>query len=301
MVQEPALLDRCLKVLPRHAYPAIFRLFGAEIDPATVRFEDVALNVPEHRADDLLVVEASEPAERWALLLEVQTRPEPDLLRSWRYKVAAAEKVLECPVVLAVLYLERGSYATFPSREVIRGGPLQNVYEFVAVQLWEHAERISNGDLPQLAPLLLLAAAEKTEAVLEQERRLILDLPISSEQQRDLLAVATMVGTRYFSHETLRRIFREEMAMLKDAGFIQDWINEGEARGRAAGQEQGRAAGRAEGEMQGVRTALLRLLRARFGALTPDLEARLSELTVEQALELQDRAAVATSLAELGF
>lgn len=289
MAQDPAILDQCLKVLTRRAYPAVFRLFEAEIDPATVRFEDAALNVPEHHADNLMVIETPDPENRWALLLEIQSRPEPAKLHSWRYKAAGAEKVLDCPVLLAVLYLERGSYATFPNRELIRGGPLRNAYEFETVRLWEHADRIAGGDLPELAPVLLLASADKTEAVLQHERKLILNLAVSPEQRRDLLAVATMVGSRYFTGETLRRIFREEMAMLKDVDFIQEWIDEGEARGRV------------EGETRGIRTALIRLVRARFGTLTPDLEARLEELTAEQALELQDRAATAVSLAELGF
>ena len=72
MAQDPAILDRCLKVLTRRAYPAMFRLFGAVVDPAQVRFEDVALNLPEHRADDLMVVESPHPEERWALLLRIR-------------------------------------------------------------------------------------------------------------------------------------------------------------------------------------------------------------------------------------
>jgi predicted transposase YdaD len=280
-----ALLDRCLKVLTRRAYHAVFRLFREEVDPTQVRFENVALNLPEYRADDLLVVETSGPDERWALLLEVQSRPDPALLRSWRYKAAAAELVLKCDVVLAVLYLEQGDYATFPSSAVSRGRSLKNTFEFEAVRLWEHADRIADGELPELAPLLLLAVRKKTEAVLQHERKLILELPISPELRRDLLAVATMIGTRYFDGETLRRIFREEMAMLKEVGFIQEWIEEGEARG----------------EVRASREALGRALTARFGPLRPDVQARLDELSAQQCLELLERAVTVGSLQELGF
>jgi hypothetical protein len=289
LVNRPSLLDRCLKVLLRRAYPAVFRLFGAEIDPSHVRFEDVALNIAEHRADGIMVVEAPEPEPRWALLLEGQSRPEPFKLGSWRFKATAAESVLKCPVILGVLYLERGEYATFPSEEIIRGGPLLNRYGFETVRLWEHRERIANGELPELAPLLLLASEEKTEAVLQHERKLILDLPVSSEQRSDLLAVATMVGTRYFTTDTLRRIFREEMAMLKEADFIQEWIEEGEALGEA------------RGKMQGMQLALTQVLAAQFGPLSDDIQARINELSTDQALELLGRVPKAESLAELGF
>lgn len=253
----------------------------------------MALNIPEHRADDLLLVDTPNPEARWALLLEVQARPDPKLLRSWRFKATAAEKVLDFPVILAVLYLERGEYATFPDTEFIRGGTLQNTYGFETVRLWEHGERIANGELPELAPLLLLASAVKTEAVLQQERELILNLPVSLELQRDLLAVAMMVGQRYFQTETLERIFREELAMLKEAGFIQEWIDEGEARGRAEGA--------VEGETRAFRVALTRTLTGHFGPLSADIQARINELSAEQALEVLYRAPKAQSLADLGF
>jgi hypothetical protein len=294
---RPSLLDRCIKVLTRRAYPAVFRLFGEEVDPSWVRFEDVALNIPEHRADGILVVETPNPKHRWALLLEAQTRPEPDALSDWHFKAGAARQVLRCPVILGVLYLERGEYATFPNEEVIRGGSLENRYGFETALLWEHQDRIANGDLPELAPLLLLASEEKTEAVLQQERKLILDLQVSSEQRRDLLAVATMVGTRYFTTETLRRIFREEMAMLKEAEFIQEWIDEGIAKGEALGE----ARGEARGEAKAYREALAIALEARFGPLSADILARLNELDSQQCVALMRRAVTVDSLAELGF
>ena len=279
--RSAALLDRCLKVLTRRAYPAVFRLLGAEVDPARVRFENVALNLPEHQADDLLVVDTPHRRDRWALMLERQTRPDPKQLLSWRFKAAAASLTLRCPVILAVLYLERGRYATFPDREEIHCGGLRNTYEFEAVCLWEHTERIVRGDLPELAPLLLLASEKRTEAVLQQERRLILDLPVTPEQRRDLLAVAMMVGRRYFTAETLRRIFQEELAMLKEADFIEEWVEEGETRA--------------------TRIALSRVLTARFGLLSSDVQARLEEFSKEQCLELLDRVVSVSSLSELGF
>jgi predicted transposase YdaD len=144
-----------------------------------------------------------------------------------------------------------------------------------------------------LAPLLLLASKEKSEAVLQQERQLILNLPVTQETRRELLAVATMVGTRYFDTGTLRRIFHEAMAMLKEAEFVQEWVLEGEARGEARGISRG--------EARGTQAAVVRLMRSRFGSVSPDVEARVAELTAEQALELLERVANANSPAELGF
>lgn len=275
------------------------------MDPVRVRFENVALNLPERQADDLLLIETPNPRDRWALLLEHQTRPEPKKLKDWLFKANAAGQVLGCPVILAVVYLERGRYATFPDRYEIQRGGLRNSHEFETVRLWDHADRIANGDLPELAPLLLLASPEKTVAVLQQERRLILDLPIGPEQRRDFLAVATMVGTRYFDTGTLARIFREEMSMLKEAGFIQEWIIEGLEKGHAQGLAEGRAKGREEGREEGEATAsrraLVEVLETRFGPLRSDIQVRIEALNAKQCLRLLSRALRADSLSELGF
>jgi predicted transposase YdaD len=274
-----------LKVLSRRALPALLRLIGAEADPAKVRFENVAINLPEYNADDVLVLGDADAPIPGALLVEYQLQPDPELPESWHYKATALARTLGIPVVLVVIYLERGAYATFPDSYEVSVGGLPNRFSFPAIRLWEHEERITSGDLQTLAPLLLLCTKEKTEAVLQRERRLILDLPISPDTRRDLLAVATMVGRRFFDVAVLRRIFREEMAMLKEADFIQEWIDEGEA----------------NGEARGARKMLLHMLRRQFGSLTPDLEARLAELTPEQCMDLYDRAADAKDLSELGF
>ena len=284
-----AQLDRSLKVLSRRALPALLRLIGVAADPEQVRFENVAINLPEHRADDVLVLGEVDSPAPGALLIEYQLEPDRELLESWHYKATALGKSLGLPVVLVVLYLERGEYATFPNAHVIQVGGLTNRFEFPTIRLWEHGDRIASGELPELAPLLLLCSEEKTEAVLQQERRMILDLPVSRDLRRDLLAVATMIGRRFFEGRVLERIFREEMSMLKEADFIQEWIEEGEARGEARGEERG------------VRVALLNILRGKFGPLTPDTEARLAELTLDQALELTKRAGNSQSLADLGF
>src|SRR5205085_10339459 len=99
-----------------------------------------------------------------------------------------------------------------------------NRHYFEAIRRWEHAERIRAGDLAGLAPLLVLCADTPRETTLLRERELILGLDVPRPVRADLLAVATMVGTRYFSRELLYELFREEMEMLKEATFIDEWI-----------------------------------------------------------------------------
>src|SRR5438128_3055366 len=105
----------------------------------------------------------------------------------------------------------------------------------------------------KLAPLLVLCEDNPSVATLREERDLIRAVPGPPQLQNELLAIAVMVGTRYFARELLLELFREEMAMLKEASVFQDWLTEAEAQGEA------------RGEAQGVRRVALRLLRESFG------------------------------------
>jgi len=71
------------------------------------------------------------------------------------------------------------------------------------------------------------------------------------------------------------------MEMLKEASFIEEWIQEGEARG--------------------ARQMLLRLLRKRFGELPATAVARLEAADLAACEALAERVLEANSLEELGL
>src|SRR5436190_8383301 len=152
---------------------------------------------------------------------------------------------------MTVVYLTRGSHSRFPAAYMVGGEGLTNEYRFHTLRLWEHANRIRGGELPELAPLLVLCEDVPTEQTLQEERQLILGLPVDPSVRTELLAVAQTVGSRYFPRHVLERLFQEELQMLKEASFIDEWIEQGRAQGRAGAARQ----------------MLLRLLRARFGEL----------------------------------
>jgi len=77
----------------------------------------------------------------------------------------------------------------------------------------------------------------------------------------------------------------EEFQMLKEASFVDEWVKEGEERGRAAG----------------LRRAVLLLLRLRFGDLSPAVIARVQNADAPWLESLVDRIETARSLQELGF
>jgi hypothetical protein len=198
----------------------------------------------------------------------------------WFLKNAALTAQLGRPVILTVLYLTRGRYARFPATYLASGGGLKNRYTFHTLRLWQHAARIRGGELRELAPLLVLCENEPTEATLQEERGLIQQVA-PPELRNELLAIALMVGTRYFVRERLLELFREEMAMLKEASVIQEWIEEAEARE--------------------ARRLVLRLLERSFGDLPSAVVARVESEGRDWCEDLAVRVLGARSLQDLGF
>jgi predicted transposase YdaD len=295
--ESTSIIDRSVKILIRRVPPAFFRLLGLVIDPDAIRPGDVSVNLPEFRADQLFIVGAEDDPARWALHLEYQLQPDARVMRGWFLKNAALTAQLELPVILTVVYLTRGSHSTFPAAYIVGGEGLTNEYRFHTIRLWEHADRIRGGELPELAPLLVLCEDVPTEQTLQEERRLILGLPVDPSVRTELLAVALTVGTRYFSRDVLERLFREELQMLKEASFIDEWIEQGIAQGIAQGMAQGEVRGRAAG----ARQMLLRLLRARFGDLPAVIVSRVENEGPEWCEDMAERVLEAKSLEELGL
>jgi predicted transposase YdaD len=166
---------------------------------------------------------------------------------------------------------------------------LTNQHQFETLRLWEHADRIRGGDFRELAPLLLLCDDTPREATLRQERELILSLQAPQPIQADLLAVAVMVGIRFFARDLVEAVFAEEMQMLKESSFIEEWIEEAVARATT------------DAEAQSARRFLLRQLRHRFGALPDEVVEQIGTAGREWCEAMGERLLDATSLEELGF
>jgi predicted transposase YdaD len=120
---------------------------------------------------------------------------------------------------------------------------------------------------------------------------LILQEP-DARKRASLLACAVTIGGRYFEKAFLWRFFREEVEMMKEATFIEEWLAEAQAQALEQGLQQGHETGRLEERRATVR----HLLQWRFGRLPYGLEVRLERLTAEQLLPLIDRALDAASL-----
>lgn len=291
------LFDRSLKVLARRAAPAFFRPAGLDVRPDQIRTTDVSINLPEHRADQVFLIGGHDDPDRWAMHLEFQLQPDPRVLPGWFLKNAALTVQLGLPVLLVVTYLTRSGRATFPGAYTAARGAVTNQFRFHTIYLWEHTNRIRGGELAELAPLLLLCEEEASEVTLHQERELILGLDTTPAMGADLLAVAAMVGSRYFARELIQAVVREELEMLKEGSFIQDWIEEALEKGRAEGRGEGEASGIAKG----ARQLLLDQLRARFGPLPEAVVERVERMEPADCHSVGVRLLTAGSLEELGL
>src|SRR5438876_6919586 len=112
--EPPALIDRSMKALIRRVPGAFFRLAGVDTGPRPIRSDDVSINLPEHRADQVLILGAEDDPTRWASHLEYQLQPDARVMQGWFFKNAALNSDLDIPVILTVIYLTRAGLTTFP-------------------------------------------------------------------------------------------------------------------------------------------------------------------------------------------
>jgi hypothetical protein len=89
------------------------------------------------------------------------------------------------------------------------------------------------------------------------------------------------------------RAFREELGRVASEEtretvmeIVTSWMEEGLRKGREQGLKQGLEQGLEQGLRQGSRMLLLRLLRAKLGALEPGLEDRVAGLSTERQEDL---------------
>ena len=257
--KDISVLDRAAKRLFGEAPRAALLLAGARLpEGVTIRREDVSINIAEHRADQVFVPDV--PGSPWAIHMEYVTQPDPRDHPNWLYKNGCLNRQLKIPVLLVVVYLEKGDYATFHAGCTLEGGGILNTHGWHVVLLWDFVEAIRHGALRELAPFLSLCLDHPTEEILLEQKAIIKDLDVSEARRAELIALSMMIGRRQFSESALEAAFREELPMLKEMEFVQEWMaecrQEGLFQGREEGREEGRQEGRQEGLEQGIEKGL---------------------------------------------
>ena len=149
--------------------------------------------------------------------------------------------------------------------------------------------------------MLIMLEREKTEAVLHQEKELILQ-ETHPQKRADSLATAVMIASRYFDLNWLWEFFGEEVEQMRQSNFIADWIEEGIQQGLEQARQQERQQGLQQGLQQGKQLILIRLLATKFGELPQSVTDQIQEMTADEELDqLGIRLLTAESLEEIGL
>ncbi len=282
------LFDRVMKILGRHYAESFLKLAFPDTDFQLVgTLENVEITLPDRRADFLhrLRVEG----EEYLLHFEFQLQHRTDYPRNVFTFSGGLTDQHQKPTITIVLYLERRE-SDPPSEYVVQIGEwVIHRFTYPIIKLWDYTDRIRSGELREFAPLLIMLEREKTEAVLHQERELILQ-ETHPQKRADSLATAVMIASRYFELEWLWEFFGEEVEQMRESGFITDWIEEGIQQGLEQALQQ---------EKQSF---LIRLLVAKFGELPQSVTDQIQGMTAEEELDqLGVRLLTANSLEEMGL
>jgi predicted transposase YdaD len=234
---------------------------------ALYRFEAPELKAVNHRLDGALWPRGSESGtpEQPVVLLEVQMQGTAE----FKHRLAAQSfrflqlhpQVLHLAVVVVV------------SNERLRLGPAELPFQleaFLAGVHWLSLEEL--GQQPGLDPLLsllTLPVLPKPEIRSATDRIL--------KPRPDLVeAVLSILGERFphLTREEIMALINLPTDHLRHTRLAQDWMAEGEARGRLEGEARGRTAEAA--------AVALRQLNRRCGPLSEGTSARIQALPLEQ-------------------
>jgi len=310
------IFDRTLKIMARnHAATFLKLAFPEQPIRLTGTLQNVELSLPVRPVD--FVHKVIYQGDEYLFHLEFQLKHNDELPQRTFITSAELTHQFDLPVLTVILYLQPrekdipSSYVTQLGKTVI------NEFKYPVIKLWEYVDEIRQGNYRELAPLLVMLVSQPDETLLAEERTLILQE--ADEQKRaDLLAAAVAVASRYFATDFLWLFFREELEMLKQVTFIEEWITEGVEKGLIEGRLEGRLEGRAEGRLEGrlegraeglrqsreqvlqtAREAVIEVLMIRFGKVSKKLMSMINQLDELMLLKiLLQKAVTSESLAE---
>ena len=274
------LFDRVMKILGRHYAESFLKLAFPDTTFQLVgTLENVEITLPDRRADFLHRIQVE--GEEYLLHFEFQLQHRADYPRNVFTFSGGLTDQHQKPTITIVLYLERRE-SDPPSEYVVQIGDwVIHRFTYPIIKLWDYTDRIRSGELREFAPLLIMLEREKTEAVLHQEKELILQ-ETHPQKRADSLATAVMIASRYFELDWLWEFFGEEVEQMRESGFITDWIE--------------------DGIQQGKRLLLIQLLATKFGELPQSVTEQINGMTADEELDqLGVRLLTANSLEEMGL
>ena len=277
-------IDLSIKMLLRGRPEVALSLAGLTFEPQKILFEDTAIQTHEYRADHVLILEKPRIAFYW----EYQLVPKAEVVVRWFEKCAALTSKLGMPVILMVIYLEKGNYATFHDRHEASHGSARTLFQFTTIKLWEHVERIRSGELIELVPFLFLCDNKYKEETVLEEIDLIYRANLPETDQAELYQAVFRVAGSRLSSEIIDKLYREKESMIKE-NFEYDVLRELLIEeGIGIGEERGVQKGIGIGEERGALKIARKLITNRLGEMPTYVESYLqsaSESELTQILE----------------
>lgn len=306
------IFDRTLKIIARNHADIFLKLAFPQHHVQLVgTVDNVEISLPVKPVD--FVHHVIFDGEPYLFHLEFQLQHKDYLPQRTFITSAELTEQFNIPVLTVFLYV-RPRKKAIPRQYTTRlGDEVINQFSYPVIKLWDYVAAIRQGHYRALAPLLVLLVPNPDEALLQEEKSLILTEP-NQQKQADLLAAAIAVASRYFMKDFLWQFFSEEVEQMKSATFIDDWITEGIEKGIQQGMQQGIQQGMQQGIQQGMqqgiqqgkqekqlqiyRDNIMDILIARFELISQDaitqIKAKLEELDDQTVLQIFLRQAATT-------
>ena len=280
------LFDQTLKIIARNYAGTFLKLAFPEIPVWLLgTAENVELTLPSRPVDFVHRVEFE--GQEYILHLEFQYEHEAGFPQRMCGYYGLLTEQFQLPVLSLALYLNPRK-ATIPYEYAVGLGPhAVNRFTYPVLRLWDYTDDIRAGKYRELAPLLVMLVQNPTAELLEEERTLVL-AETEPQKRADMLSLAVTVATRYFDRNFLWRFFREELDMMREATFMEEWLEEMAAERIEKGIQQGLQ----RGQLGVARKTILRVLRARFHPTSKQ------EKQIAQTLEAIDELATLDELVD---
>ena len=259
-------------------------LLGESITLTTINPSE--LNVEPIRADSVMLLQSSEVI----LHTEFQTASDETMpFRMADYYLRLKRKFPERDIQQVVIYLKpTGSLLV---RQTSYQTPVMT-HQFRVIRLWEEPVEVFLST-PGLLPYAVLSRATDKESVLLAEVVKELEQITNQREKSNLAAATSILAGLQLSEQTIRQLMRSPV--MRESTMYQSILREGEERGLEQGLEQGLIEGRAaEGK-----ALVLKQLTRKLGNLSPELSAKVSDLSLERLEALAEDLLDFTSMADL--
>lgn len=214
------------------------------------------LNVEPIRADSVMLLQST----NLILHTEFQTLPDETMpFRMADYYLRLCRKFPNREIQQFVIYLKPSS------SDLVRQTRYQTnvmTHEFRVIRLWEEPVEAFL-TTPGLLPYAVLSQAENKEEVLQQVVRELekIDNP---REKNNLTAATSILAGLELTQQTIRRLMRTPA--MRESTMYQFILEEG----------------RAEGRIEGERSVIMKQLTRKVGNLSPKLQAKVADLTIER-------------------